>query len=280
MTVIAFQILLISILAGLFGALVGLGGGIIVTPALTMLFGVDIQYAIGASLIAVIATSCGGAISFMKENVVNIRIGMFLEVGTTLGAISGAFLAGIFSSKALYFIFGFFMLYSAWEMYRKMKKFSGDVPEGVETHKIASKLEMNSSYHDKVYDEHFHYKVAGVDKSLFGIYFAGIMSGLLGIGGGSLKVLIMDSFMKLPLKVSTATSNFMIGVTAAASATVYYFRGDIDPKIAAPVALGVLIGALIGGQVMQRLKNNIIRNIFIPVMVIVAVQMLWKGWGL
>ena len=267
-------ILLIAVFAGFLGALLGLGGGIIVTPALTLLFGIDIKYAIGASIVSVIATSSGSAIAYLKDALTNIRIGMFLEIGTTLGAITGAYLSGVLNPKYLYIIFGLLMLYSGVMMLLKLR--SG--PQGdVITHPMAEKLRLNSSYYDKSTGETICYQCAGVYGGLGMMYIAGTLSGLLGIGSGALKVMGMDLFMKLPLKVSSATSNFMIGVTAAASAGVYFFRGDIDPKIAAPVALGVLLGATFGTRVMQRLNSRILRFIFVPVLALVSIQMIVKG---
>lgn len=276
MALLSFKILLISITAGIVGSVLGLGGGIIVTPALTLLFNVDIKHAIGASIISVICTSSGSAIAYLKDKITNVRIGMFLEVATTIGAITGAFLGGLFNSSILYLIFGFFLLYSAINM---IKKRNTELPENVPTDPLAEKLNLNGSYYDKALDKNIDYTVDGV-KGAFGVmYGAGIMSGLLGIGSGSFKVMAMDMFMKLPLKVSSATSNFMMGVTAAASAGIYFSKGDIDPKIAAPVALGVLIGATIGARIMQRLKSKTIRKIFIPILGYVSIQMILKGLG-
>lgn len=273
MTSVLF-IFLIAIVAGFLGSLLGLGGGIIMTPALTLLFHVDIRYAIGASIISVIATSSGAAITYLKDHLTNVRIGMFLEIGTTLGAITGAFLSGVVDTRYLYLVFGLLMLYSAVMMLRKA---GSDLPRDVVTHPAAERLRLNSSYYDKSLDQEVPYQVAGVYGGLGMMYVAGTISGLLGIGSGAFKVMGMDLFMKLPMKVSSATSNFMIGVTAAASAGVYFFRGDINPGIAAPVALGVLIGAVVGTRVMQRMKSRVIRLVFVPVLVIVSVQMIVKG---
>lgn len=275
-TLTALQIFLFAVAAGFLGSLVGLGGGIIVTPVLTLLFGLDIRYAIGASIVSVIATSSGAAIAYIKDKITNVRIGMFLEIGTTLGAITGAFLSGILDSQYLYIIFGGLLFYSAIMMLRKSKQ---ELPVGVKNHPLAQKLNLNSAYYDKALGRRVEYQVDGPYGGLGMMYAAGIISGLLGIGSGSFKVMAMDLFMKLPLKVSSATSNFMIGVTAAASAGVYFLRGDIDPKIAAPVALGVLIGATIGTRVMQRLRNRTIRFIFVPVLAFVSIQMILKGVG-
>lgn len=276
MVIIALKIFIISIIAGVLGSILGLGGGIIITPVLTLFFGIDIKYAIGASIVSVIATSSGAAIAYIKDKITNIRIGMFLEMATTTGAITGAFLSGMISTKYLYLIFGIVLLYSAVNMIKKSKS---ELPKNVETHPIAEKLNLNGSYYDKVLNQEIQYNVTGVYGGFGMMYVAGVISGLLGIGSGIFKVMAMDLFMKLPLKVSSATSNFMIGVTAAASAGVYLIRGDIDPKISAPVALGVLFGATIGTKVMQNLKSKTIRKIFIPVVVYVSVEMIIKGLG-
>lgn len=273
-TILALKIFSIAILAGLLGSILGLGGGIIITPVLTLLFHFDIKYAIGASIVSVIATSSGAAIAYLKDKVTNVRVGMFLEIGTTLGAITGAYLSGLIHTKYLYIIFGLFLLFSAAMMLRKK---SSELPTDVKTHPMAEKLKLNGAYYDKVLNKEISYKVDGVYGGLGMMYGAGILSGLLGIGSGIFKVMAMDLMMKLPLKVSSATSNFMIGVTAAASAGVYFLRGDIDPKIAAPVALGVLFGATAGTRVMQRLRSQTIRMMFIPVLVIVSIQMIVKG---
>lgn len=274
MVLLAIEILLVAIIAGVFGSILGLGGGIIITPALTLLFGIDIKYAIGASIVSVIATSSGAAVAYVRDKITNIRIGMFLEIATTIGAITGAFISGLIDSKYLYVIFGVLLLYSAIAM---LKKKGQELPQDVEAHPLAEKLKLNGEYYDKVLDKKITYNVAGVYGGFGMMYGAGVISGLLGIGSGIFKVMAMDLFMKLPLKVSSATSNFMIGVTAAASAGVYLLRGDIDPKIAAPVALGVLIGAAIGTKIMQNLKSKTIRMIFIPVLAYVSIQMIVKG---
>ena len=274
MTLIVIKILMISIFAGVLGSILGLGGGIIVTPALTLLFGVDIKYAIGASLISVIATSSGSAVAYIRDKITNIRVGMFLEIATTIGAITGAFLGSIITPNYLYVIFGIFLLYSAIIM---LKKRHDELPENVPLHPIAKKLRLNGEYYDKALQKNVTYNVDNVYGGFGVMYGAGVMSGLLGIGSGSFKVMAMDVFMKLPLKVSSATSNFMMGVTAAASAGVYLLRGDIDPKIAAPVALGVLAGATIGTRIMQNLKSKTIRKIFIPILAYVSIQMIIKG---
>ncbi|EAD0701366.1 sulfite exporter TauE/SafE family protein [Listeria monocytogenes] len=270
------EILLISVFAGVVGSLLGLGGGIIVTPALTLIFGIDIQYAIGASIISVIATSSGSAIAYIKDGITNLRVGMFLEIATTIGAITGAFVSGLLSATALYIIFGLLLLYSAFNM---IKKVGTEFPANVKPDPLATKLNLHDSYYDKSLRQTVDYQVANVPAGFGVMYGAGIASGLLGIGSGAFKVMALDVFMKMPLKVSSATSNLMMGVTAAASATVYLFQGDIQPAIAAPVAIGVLVGATLGTRIMQRLKSKVIRIIFIPVILYVAFQMILEGLG-
>lgn len=275
-TIVAIKILFVSISAGILGSILGLGGGIIVTPALTLLFGVDIQHAIGASLISVISTSSGAAIAYIRDGITNIRVGMFLEIATTVGAITGALIAGLISPQLLYIIFGLLLLYSALAMLKKTKE---ELPEEVPLHNVAKKLKLQGEYYDKALKKQVSYNVDNVYGGFGVMYGAGIISGLLGIGSGSFKVMAMDVFMKLPLKVSSATSNFMMGVTGAASAGIYLYRGDISPIISAPVAIGVLIGATIGAKIMQRLKSKTIRKIFIPVLMYVAIQMMAQGLG-
>lgn len=270
------EILLISVFAGVVGSLLGLGGGIIVTPALTLIFGIDIQYAIGASIISVIATSSGSAIAYIKDGITNLRVGMFLEIATTIGAITGAFVSGLLSATALYIIFGLLLLYSAFNM---IKKVGSEFLTNVKPDPLATKLNLHDSYYDKSLRQTVDYQVANVPAGFGVMYGAGIASGLLGIGSGAFKVMALDVFMKMPLKVSSATSNLMMGVTAAASATVYLFQGDIQPAIAAPVAIGVLVGATLGTRIMQRLKSKVIRIIFIPVILYVAFQMILEGLG-
>ncbi|WP_211344413.1 sulfite exporter TauE/SafE family protein [Paenibacillus lentus] len=275
MTAIVIEIFLIAILAGIVGSILGLGGGIVVTPALTLLFGVDINHAIGASLISVIATSSGSAVAYIRDRITNVRVGMFLEIATTVGAITGAFLAALIAPNFLYFIFALLLLYSAYAMVKKGKE---EIPVNVPQHPVAEKLGLGGEYYDKALGRKITYNVDRVYEGFGVMYGAGVVSGLLGIGSGSFKVMAMDVFMKMPLKVSTATSNFMMGVTAAASAGIYFLRGDIIPVISAPVALGVLVGATIGARIMQRLKSKTIRKLFIPIMIYIAFQMIYQGW--
>lgn len=265
-----------SIAAGTLGSLVGLGGGVLIVPLLTLAFGLPIQYAIGASIVAVIATSSGAAAAYVRDHLTNVRIGMFLEMATTAGAVSGALLAGFLAPKLLFVIFGIVLLISAVPILFKLGE---ELPSGVKDDRWSRWLHLASSYPDQHLGREVTYKVTHTPQGLLMMYVAGIVSGLLGIGSGTFKVLAMDTIMKLPMKVSTTTSNFMIGVTAAASAGIYFARGDVLPLVAAPVALGVLLGAFFGARLLTRLSNKTLRLIFLPVMVTIAAQMVLRGMG-
>ena len=275
------QFMLIAVLAGFLGSLVGLGGGIIITPALTILFGFDIKYAIGASIVAVIATSSGSAIAFVKDHVSNMRVGMLLEVFTTAGGVVGALMAGVFSSKLLYIFFSLILLNSFYGMLKKTGLITKVKKEEeiVENDKYAEKYKLNSSYYDKAINKTIDYNVMNVPQGSLVMFGAGFASGLLGIGSGAFKVVALDTYMKLPIKVSTATSNFMMGVTATASALIYFFNGTINPAVAAPIALGTLIGSRTGAKVMQRLDAKYIRYIFLPILLFTIINMFLKGLG-
>ena len=275
------QFMIIAVLAGFLGSLVGLGGGIIITPALTILFGIDIKYAIGASIVAVIATSSGSAIAFVKDHVSNMRVGMLLEIFTTAGGVVGALMAGIFSSKLLYIFFSLILLNSFYGMLKKTGLINKGKKEEdkVENDKYADKYKLNSTYYDKATGKTVKYNVTNVPEGSLVMFGAGFASGLLGIGSGAFKVVALDTYMKLPIKVSTATSNFMMGVTATASALIYFFNGTINPAIAAPIALGTLIGSRTGAKVMQRLDAKYIRYIFLPILLFTIVNMFLKGVG-
>lgn len=264
-------LLIISVCGGFLGALLGLGGGIIVVPALTLLYGVDIRYAIAASLISIVATSSGAAARFLKDHLTNLRLAVLLELGTVTGAMTGFIISSQISGSHLYVLFGTFLFFSAIMMIRK----KGDSISDID-HPWSEKLKLASSYPD-ITGNQISYKVANVPLGLFSMYFAGILSALLGIGSGIFKVMAMDGAMKLPMKVSSATSNFMIGVTAAASAGAFFLRGDVRPEIACPVSLGILAGSWIGAGVMTKLPAMTIRKIFVVVLVIVSIQMIIKG---
>ena len=263
----------ICVVAGFFGSLVGLGGGIIVVPALTLIYGIDIRYAIGASIVSVIATSSGAAAAYVREGMTNLRTAMLLEIGTTTGAVSGAYLAGILQGPWLYVIFGVMLAASAVVMLMRLR----DSEEPVPPDAWADRFQLHGSYFDESQHREVEYRVTHTRLGFCLMYLAGAVSGLLGIGSGVLKVPAMDLAMRIPIKVSTATSNFMIGVTAAASAGVYFARGDVDPFIAAPVALGVVLGAVIGSRLLAKIDNRWLRIVFVAILLFVSAQMIWKG---
>jgi len=265
---------LISVAAGVLGSLVGLGGGVVIVPVLTIFYGVNIRLAIGASIVSVIATSSGAAAAYVRERMTNLRAGMFLEVATTTGALSGAYLATLLPERFLFAFFGVVLAYSSVITYRKRHE---DQVLAVSNDRIANYFNLHGSYYDEAEGREITYKVSGTKLGLVLMYIAGLVSALLGIGSGALKVPAMDAAMHLPMKVSTATSNFMIGVTAAASAGVYFIRGQIDPIIAAPVAAGVLLGATFGARVLGRITSRTIRLLFVGVLVVISLEMLQKG---
>jgi uncharacterized membrane protein YfcA len=262
---------LTSILAGLLGALTGLGGGVVIVPALCLLFKIDLHYAIGASLISVIATSSGAAAAYVREGYSNIRIGMFLEIATTLGALLGAYLTAKVSTPWIGTIFGVVLLYSAWTSQRRTPAVQSNAAPDA----LAVRLNLRGSYPVGSGREEY---VAQHVPAGFGIMFiAGTLSGLLGIGSGAVKVLAMDHAMKLPFKVSTTTSNFMIGVTATASAGFYLRHGYIIPALAAPVMLGVLGGSLIGSRILMAAQVKTLRLVFSIVIVALGLEMIFSA---
>jgi uncharacterized membrane protein YfcA len=273
MNILEFALLVAlgSWIAGFLGALTGLGGGVVLVPLLTLFFKVDIRYAIGASLVSVIATSSGAAAAYVKEGFSNIRIGMFLEIATTLGALLGAFLATKVPAAAIAIIFGLVLVYSAYLSKRPRGK-----PLGEETpDPLATRLRLNGSFPTP--EGPRNYCVRRVPAGFSLMFGAGALSGLLGIGSGAVKVLAMDQAMKIPFKVSTTTSNFMIGVTAAASAGVYLSRGYIDPGLAMPVMLGVLAGSVVGTRVLMKAETKVLRIVFSLVIVVLGLEMIYKG---
>jgi len=263
-----------SAVAGLIGSLVGLGGGVFVVPLLTLVFGLPLPEAIGASIISVIGTSSGAAAAYLRDRITNLRIGMFLEIATTVGAITGALLTAIAPTGLLFLTFGLVLVVSAAPL---IMRFGEELPHGVKNDRWAVRLSLASSYRDERLGRTVAYQVTRVPLGVVLMYVAGTISGLLGIGSGTFKVLAMDTAMRLPVKVSTTTSNFMIGVTAAASAGIYFERGDINPVVAAPVALGVLAGATIGARTLTRLSNRSIRKLFVPILFFIALSMLIRG---
>lgn len=260
-----------SLSAGFLGALTGLGGGVVLVPLLTVVFGVDIHYAIGASLVSVIATSSGAASAYVKEGYTNMRLGMFLEIATTFGAMAGAIVAQSISPRGIAVVFGIVLLYSA---YLSRKPHVED-QQSLASDPLATRLKLNGTYPTPTGEQ--AYNVRHVPFGFGLMFIAGVLSGLLGIGSGALKVLAMDQIMRIPFKVSTTTSNFMIGVTAAASAGIYLNRGYIDPGLAMPVMLGVLFGALLGARMLVKSNVNRLRNIFTTVILLLALEMIDKG---
>ena len=265
-----------ALFAGFLGSLTGLGGGIVIVPLLTIGFGVDIRYAIGASLISVIATSSGAASAYVKEGILNIRVGMFLEIATTLGAIAGAAIAFFAPTNAIAVIFGFVLLYSAFVSFQKRKLAVESVYKPEQNPGLIVRLlKAKGTYPTNSGLKNYTLHHLGGGFAVMTV--AGILSGLLGIGSGALKVIAMDSIMKIPFKVSTTTSNFMIGVTAAASAGIYLNRGYIDPVLSMPVMVGVLVGSLVGAKILIRSQTKKIRLIFALVITFLAIEMIYNG---
>ncbi|HUN60444.1 MAG TPA: sulfite exporter TauE/SafE family protein [Candidatus Sulfotelmatobacter sp.] len=260
-----------SVVAGFLGALTGLGGGVVVVPLLTLAMGVNMHYAIGASLVSVIATSSGAAAAYVREGFSNIRIGMFLEIATTLGALLGAYLATRLPTSTIGIVFGIVLIFSAYFSSREPK--AGEATQSLDP--LAHKLKLEGSYPTGHGEASYHARRVPLGFSM--MFGAGTLSGLLGIGSGALKVLAMDQAMALPFKVSTTTSNFMIGVTAAASAGIYLSRGFLDPVLAMPVMLGVLAGSLLGAKVLVRAKSRSIRMVFSLVVVALAIEMIYNS---
>jgi uncharacterized membrane protein YfcA len=275
MSVVEFTIILLAaaLLAGFLGSLTGLGGGVVIVPFLTLVFGVDIRYAIGASLVSVIATSSGAASAYVREGFSNIRIGMFLEIATTLGALAGAFLASVVSPDVIAVVFGLVLIASAVTSLGRQMHSGLAVP--VKSDKIASLFRMNGAYPSA--SGNVGYQVRSVPGGFGLMSVAGMLSGLLGIGSGALKVIAMDRVMKLPFKVSTATSNFMIGVTAASSAGIYLHRGYIDPGLTMPIMLGVLTGSVLGTRVLVKAPTRHLRLLFAAVIFALGVEMIYNG---
>jgi uncharacterized membrane protein YfcA len=261
----------VSLIAGFLGSLTGLGGGVVIVPLLTIVFHVDIRYAIGASLVSVIATSSGAAAAYVREGYSNVRIGMFLEMATTFGALVGAALAAHISNSAIAVIFGIVLLYSAYLSNRKHPPYADDRAD-----RLATILKMDGSY--PASDGPVAYHVHAIPAGFSLMFAAGTLSGLLGIGSGAVKVLAMDQAMHVPFKVSSTTSNFMIGVTAAASAGVYLGRGYIDPGLSMPVMLGVLLGSLLGTKVLIGARTRLLRIVFSIVIVALGFEMIFNGF--
>lgn len=255
-----------GMIAGLWGSVLGLGGGVLIIPMLTLIFGVPMREAIGASLVCVIATSSGAASLYVKKRLTDIRLGMTLELATTLGAIAGGLVAGIIKPQILSVLFSLLLIYTAWTMFRR----KGETGNSQTSSSPAVSEEISS----------YEYKTTHLPLGMGASFFAGNISGLLGVGGGIIKVPVMYLFMGIPLKVAVATSNFMIGVTATASAFIYFSRGDVNPLVAGPTMLGVFLGATFGSHLFPKVKVEFIKKLLAFVLLYVALEMFFKGIGL
>lgn len=262
-----------GLVAGVFGSLTGLGGGVILTPVLVLALGMDMRYAVPAALVAVVATSCGGASKFVKQGLVNVTLASFLEVATVVGAMLGALLAGFTPSPIVALAFGGVMLFTAWDAARRRAEPIGPADSPPASRTIADTLALHGVRAGSTPAYRVHHAGAGFVVMLA----AGVLSALVGVGGGVFKVIALDRLMRVPFRAGTATSNFMIGVTAAAGAGVYLHRGQIEPTIAGPVALGALAGSTIGATLAPRLKTVTLRRVFAVVVALAAVQMVLKG---
>jgi hypothetical protein len=277
LTAFSIAVLFTSVGAGAVGAILGLGGGILLIPILTIFYGVDIHYAMGASIISVIATSSGAAASYLRTGLSNLRVGLFLVMATISGALVGALLAGVVPVRALELILGLALSYSA---FTTMRQLHDELPEHRPDDRLALRFGLEGHYHDLRLEHEVTYRAQRVAPGFVAMFGAGLLSGMLGIGSGAFKVLAMDYLMRLPMKVSTATSNFMIGLTASASAGIYWSRGDINVLIVAPVAIGVLAGAYLGTMLMARMRNTTVRKLFLPIVVYLALSMILRGLGI
>ena len=273
MTILAFTLILLlgAYCAGLLGSLTGLGGGVVVIPLLTLVLGVDFHYAVGAALVASIATSSGSGSAYVKEGITNIRLGMFLEIATAIGAVCGAAVAIYLNNNFIAILFGCVLVLTAVMQQRRKSDHDGVVGS-----EAARRLRLYGTWPQK--DGSLKaYELRHVGGGFGVMYIAGVLSGILGIGSGVLKVIAMDGIMKVPFKVSTTTSNFMMGVTACASAVVYIQRGIIVPGLACPVMIGVLLGALTGARLLKRMNVRVLRQIFCVAITLVALNMIWQG---
>src|SRR6266852_978745 len=275
--IMVLQIFLVAILAGLIGALFGLGGGVLIIPFLTLVEGIPVQFAVGASIVSVVATSSASAATYVQDHLTNLRLGMFLEIGTVAGAITGALVAVFLPASALFLLFGVILLYATIVMIRAR---GIDFPANVRPDKTSRILALGSQYEDHSLNRVVKYEVTRTPLTVFIGYFAGIVSGLLGVGGGIINVPTMNLVSKVPVKVASATSNFMIGVTAAASASVYLLRGDVHPLLAAPLIIGVAAGALLGTRVLKVTPPTRMKVAFGILLAAMSLLMILKGLNL
>ena len=270
-------IFLVSIIAGFIGALFGLGGGVLIIPFLTLVEGVPVPLAVGASIVSVVATSSSSAATYVQDHLTNLRLGMFLEIGTVAGAITGAFVAVFLPASVLFVFFGLILLYATIIMVRAR---GIDFPADVKPDKTSRILSLGGQYEDHSLNRVVKYEVTRTPLTVFIGYFAGIVSGLLGVGGGIINVPTMNLVSKVPVKVASATSNFMIGVTAAASASVYLLRGDVNPLLAAPLIVGVAGGALLGTRVLKVTPPARVKVAFGILLAAISLLMILKGFNL
>ena len=270
---------IVALSSGFLGALLGLGGGVVMVPLLVFILDVPIHLAAGASIVAVVATSSVSASVYVRDEITNMRLGMFLEMATTLGAVTGASLMVGIGESVLRIIFALSLLYAAVIMWYQMRNTGRSwVPR--ENDWVANKLNLGSNYYDSARDETIDYGVSRSLPTFIISYVAGVISGLLGIGGGGVKVPAMNVISSVPMKAAVATSNFMIGVTASASALVYIRNGFCDGFITAPVVLGTLIGSYIGAKIALRVRGVVLKRVFIIILLILGVRMLASGVGM
>jgi uncharacterized membrane protein YfcA len=262
-------ILVVSVLGGVLGSMLGIGGGLMIVPFLTLALGVPVKVAIGASLIGVIATSSAAQVVYVTRGLSHTRLGMTLEMATTAGALAGGITAVLVSGRVLQGLFAAMLIYATYSMGREPAGAAAPAPTG----------RLDTRYRDPSGGA-VAYGVRRLPFGLVASFFAGNLSGLLGVGGGVIKVPVMTQVMGVPVKAAFATSNFMLGVTAATSAALYFGRGLIEPKTAVPVALGVLVGAPLGPRLAGRLRTRTLRRLFQLLLVVFAVQMVWKALGL
>lgn len=271
------EIFLASILAGLVGAIFGLGGGVLIIPFLTLVEGVPVPLAVGASIVSVVATSSASAAAYVQDHLTNLRLGMFLEVGTVAGAITGAYVAAFLEPNILFLLFGIMLLYATTMMISGRRI---DFPERVNPDKLSKALHLGGEYPEQTVKANLKYEVTRTPHTLGISYIAGIVSGLLGVGGGIISVPTMNLISKVPVKVASATSNFMIGVTAAASSSVYFLRGDVHPLLVAPLMIGVVVGAAIGTRVLRVTPPNRVKITFAVLLGVVSILMILRGLNL
>lgn len=272
--------LIVGIIAGFFGALLGIGGGVIIIPCLTMFFNFGIKEAIAVSIVSVVATSIAGASRYVEQRITNVRLGMFLETATTAGAVSGAFLAVKAPSSLLYILMGILLIYLSVSQLLTRKKEEEKLRNDLfitKEDEISRKLGLSNKYPDIAEGKEVNYTVIRTKSGLIASYLAGLISAMLGVGGGIIKVPVMNQLMNVPMKAAVATSKFMIGVTASTGALLYLAYGLVNTEAVAPVAMGVMIGATAGTSVMNKMKAGFIKLIFGLILLYFAYNMIIKG---